>query len=290
MDTTKRKWVAIAMMGVGAAVAALPVLAQTADLEEVVVTARKREESFKDVPITMNVITDQTIQAAGIQSTRDFVAMIPNMTLVETQNAGNSFITVRGISQARNSEPSVAVLVDGVLESNPYEFDQELFDIRQIEVLKGPQGALYGRDAIGGAIIIRTKDPSDKFEGETRVSIGNGVAERVQGVVSGPLGDSGTVKYRASVNFYNTDGYLENDYLHQKADPYRDYSARLRLIWKPSDAVTGDFRLFADRVETHAYYFVIPRSDEANPEQYLDAVSTRGIYLCVQIAGRLGLP
>ena len=265
MDTTKRKWVAIAMMGVGAAVAALPVLAQTADLEEVVVTARKREESFKDVPITMNVITDQTIQAAGIQSTRDFVAMIPNMTLVETQNAGNSFITVRGISQARNSEPSVAVLVDGVLESNPYEFDQELFDIRQIEVLKGPQGALYGRDAIGGAIIIRTKDPSDKFEGETRVSIGNGVAERVQGVVSGPLGDSGTVKYRASVNFYNTDGYLENDYLHQKADPYRDYSARLRLIWKPSDAVTGDFRLFADRVETHAYYFVIPRSDEANP-------------------------
>ena len=92
--------------------------------------------------------------------------MVPNMTLVETQNVGNSFVTIRGISQARNSEPSVAVLVDGVLETNPYEFNQELYDIRQIEVLKGPQGALYGRDAIGGAIIIHTADPSDHFEGK----------------------------------------------------------------------------------------------------------------------------
>ena len=87
------------------------------------------------------------------------------MTLVETQNAGNAFVVVRGISQARNSEPSVAVLVDGVLETNPAEFSQELFDIEQIEVLKGPQGALYGRNAIGGAIIIRTRDPGDEFEG-----------------------------------------------------------------------------------------------------------------------------
>ena len=265
MDATRGKWVAISMTAVGAVVGALPALAQTAELEEVVVTARKRDESFRDVPITMNVITQQTIQQAGITNTRDFVAMIPNMTIVETQNAGNAFITVRGISQARNSEPSVAVLVDGVLESNPYEFDQELFDIQQIEVLKGPQGALYGRNAIGGAIIIRTKDPSDQFEAATRVGVGNGTSERVQGAISGPLGDSGTLKYRASVNFYNTDGYLENAYLHEKADPMRDYSARMRLVWKPSDNATSDFRVYLDRLETRAYYFVIPRSDEANP-------------------------
>jgi iron complex outermembrane recepter protein len=263
VDATRGKWIAICLIAVGAVVAALPVLAQTAELEEVVVTARKRSESFRDVPITMNVITDQTIQQAGIESTRDYVAMIPNMTIVETQNAGNSFITVRGISQARNSEPSVAVLVDGVLESNPYEFDQELFDIQQIEVLKGPQGALYGRNAIGGAIIITTKDPSDQFEATTRVGVGNGTSERVQGAVSGPLGD--TLKYRASVNFYNTGGYLENAYLHDKADPMRDYSARMRLLWKPNDALTGDLRVYLDRLQTRAYYFVIPRSDEANP-------------------------
>ncbi len=259
------KWVGIILAAVGAATGALPVLAQTTALEEVVVTARKRDESFRDVPVTMNVLTAETIQQAGIQSTRDFVAMIPNMTLVETQNAGNSFITVRGISQARNSEPSVAVLLDGVLETNPYQFDQELFDIQQIEVLKGPQGALYGRNAIGGAIIIRTKDPSDHFEGSTRVGVGNGTSERAQAAISGPINDSGTLKYRASVNFYNTDGYLENAFLHAKADPMRDYSGRFRLLWKASDQLTADVRFYADRLETRAYYFVIPRSDEANP-------------------------
>src|SRR5581483_983386 len=207
-------------------------LAQTEDLTEVVVTARKRSESYQDVPMTVNVLTEQTIQAACIQSPRDFIALVPNMTLVETQNAGNSFITVRGISQARNSEPSVAVLVDGVLETNPYEFDQELFDVQQIEVLKGPQGALYGRNAIGGAIIIRTKDPSNEFEGSTRLGVGNGTSERAQVAVSGPIDAAGTLRYRASLNFYNTDGYLENVYLHQKADPDRDYSGRMRLLWK----------------------------------------------------------
>src|SRR5215469_16267271 len=89
-------------------------------LEEVVVTARKREEPLINVPVTVNVFTQQTIESAGIEAPRDFVALVPNMTLVEVQNVGNSFITIRGISQARNSEPSVAVLVDGVLEPNPY--------------------------------------------------------------------------------------------------------------------------------------------------------------------------
>jgi iron complex outermembrane receptor protein len=91
-------------------------------LEEVVVTARMRDETFQSVPITMNVFTAQTIQAAGIETPRDFIALVPNMTMVEVQNVGNSFVTIRGISQARNSEPSVAVLVDGVLETNAEEF------------------------------------------------------------------------------------------------------------------------------------------------------------------------
>ena len=265
VNAAKRKWIALSMAAVAAVAAALPILAQTTELEEVVVTARKRDESFRDVPITVNVLTEQTIQQAGIRSTRDFVSLIPNMTLVETQNAGNAFITVRGISQARNSEPSVAVLVDGVLETNPYEFDQELFDIKQIEVLKGPQGALYGRNAIGGAIIIRTKDPSDQLEGTARLGLGNGTSERAQVAASGPLDASGALKFRASVNYYNTDGYLNNAFLGGKADPMRDYSARMRLLWKPNEALTADFRLYADRLETRAYYFIIPRDVEANP-------------------------
>ena len=263
MCTSKGGWLTAATV-LMAAIIATPAPAQNNELTEIVVTARKRDESLQSVPVTVDAFTEQAIKSAGIESPRDFVAMVPNMTIVEVQNVGNSFITVRGISQARNSEPSVAVLVDGVLEPNPYEFDQELFDIKQIEVLKGPQGALYGRNAIGGAIIIHTADPADHFEGEGKVGVGNGVSEKAQLAVSGPIDSAGTLRYRASLNFYNTDGYLENTYLDRKADPYKDYSGRLRLLWQPSDQWTGDLRVYRDRVDTTAYYYVIPRNDEAN--------------------------
>jgi iron complex outermembrane receptor protein len=266
MNTPVRRLTLLIMAVLGAVMAAEPVLAAASDeLQEIVVTARKREESLQNVPVTEDAFTEQTIQSAGIESPRDFVAMVPNMTLVEVQNVGNSFITIRGISQARNSEPSTAVLVDGVLEPNPYEFDQELFDITQIEVLKGPQGALYGRDAIGGAIIIQTADLADHFEGDGKLGVGNGVSEKAQVAVSGPVDAAGTLRYRASLNFYNTDGYLENTYLDRKADPYKDYSGRLRLVWKPSDQWSADLRAYRDRVDTTAYYYVIPRAAEANP-------------------------
>jgi iron complex outermembrane recepter protein len=261
VHASKGRWVA----GWVALSLATPVFAQTDALEEIVVTARKRDESYRDVPVTVDVFTAQAIESAGIRSPADFIALVPNMTLVETQNAGNAFVVVRGISQARNSEPSVAVLVDGVLETNPAEFNQELFDIAQIEVLKGPQGALYGRNAIGGAIIIRTRDPADEFEGTARAGVGNGTSERAQLAVSGPIDAAKTLKYRASLNFYNTDGFLQNTYLNEKADPSRDYSGRVRLTWKPSDAFSGDFRVAADRLETRGFYFVVPRDDEANP-------------------------
>jgi iron complex outermembrane receptor protein len=264
MSTSRERWLAAATAAIAAIIAA-PAPAQTTDLTEIVVTARKRDESLQNVPVTIDAFTEQTIKSAGIESPRDFVALVPNMTLVEVQNVGNSFITVRGISQARNSEPSVAVLVDGVLETNPYEFDQELTDIKQIEVLKGPQGALYGRNAIGGAIIIHTVDPSDHFEGTGKLGIGNGLSEKAQLAVSGPVDSAGTLKYRASLNFYNTDGFLENTYLDRKADPYRDYSGRLRLLWQPSDQWSADLRVFRDRVDTTAYYYIIPRIKESDP-------------------------
>ncbi len=236
---------------------------EAATLDEIVVTARKREESFTDVPMTVNVFTEQTIEAAGIQKPADFIARVPNMTLVETQNAGNAFVVIRGISQARNSEPSVAVLVDGVLETNPAEFNKELFDIRQIEVLKGPQGALYGRNAIGGAITIATKDPSDELEGQVRLGYGNENSIRAQAALSGPVGD--TLKFRASLSYLETDGFLDNEYLGGKADPSEDISGRARLIWQPNDGFTADLRFYGSQLDTRALYFVIPRDVEANP-------------------------
>ena len=244
------------------ALGASPALAQpasnpapTAEVGEVIVTARQREETLRDVPAQVTAFTSATLEAKGVEMPRDFINAVPNMTLVETQNSGNAFVVIRGISQARNSEPSVAVVVDGVPQTQPAQFNQELFDIEQIEVVKGPQGALYGRNAIGGAILITTKAPSDQFQGRITVGGESGPGGKVQGVVSGPVSD--VLRYRASASYTNTSGHIENTYLHSKADPATDLNLRLKLLYRPNDRFSADLRLSADRLWTQALYFNI---------------------------------
>jgi iron complex outermembrane receptor protein len=234
-------------------------LAQQADAEEtiIVTTARRRAESFQDVPVTISVFTESDIEDAGIERPQDFISLTPNVTLVETQNQGTSFLTIRGISQARNSEPSAAVLVDGVLLTNPAQLTQELFDIRQIEVLKGAQGAVYGRNAIGGAIVVTTREPGDLFEGRLKLGYDDGSGYNVGVSAGGPLGDSTTLKYQASLSYYDTDGWIPNTYLNEDADPFKDTSLRARLIWEPSDRLKADARIYVSEVETQALYFNI---------------------------------
>ena len=240
-------------LGCGSALAA-----QGADATnggEVVVTARLREETLQKVPAQVTAFTARTIEAKGIEMPRDFIQAVPNVSLVETQNAGTSFVVIRGISQARNSEPSVAVVVDGVPETQPAQFNQELVDIQQIEVLKGPQGALYGRNAIGGAILITTKQPTDHWEGRVTAGYESGPGGKGQAVISGPLSD--TLGMRAAISYVNTSGHIENTFLHQKADPVSDLNGRLTLVYKPNDKFSADLRLAADRLWTQALYYNI---------------------------------
>jgi iron complex outermembrane receptor protein len=231
--------------------------AQGSLIEEVVVTARKRAESLEESPVSVRAFTASEIQSAGIETPRDFIALTPNVTLVETQNAGNAFINVRGVSQARNSEMSVAVLVDGVLMPNPAQFTQQLIDVQQIEVLRGPQGALYGRNAIGGAITIVTKQPGEDFEGRVELGADSGPGYTVRGTASGPVGGSDAWKYRVTGSYVDTDGYIDNEFLGDKADPYQDTSARARIIYEPNETFSADVRLSASMLETQALYFTI---------------------------------
>ncbi|MEO1203959.1 MAG: TonB-dependent receptor plug domain-containing protein [Pseudomonadota bacterium] len=126
-------------------------------LEEIVVTALKREQSQLDTADTVSVFNETTIERAGIVRPADFVAQIPNAALIDSNVEGEAFLVLRGMAPARNAETSTAIVVDGVLSIGPNELNQDLFDVQQIEVLKGPQSALYGRNAVGGAVVITTK-------------------------------------------------------------------------------------------------------------------------------------
>ncbi|MFV3131078.1 TonB-dependent receptor [Niveispirillum sp. KHB5.9] len=225
------------------------------EIEEVVVTGLRRPQAQQDVPAAIMAFTADAIEMAGIEKPADFIDLTSNVTLVETQNAGNAFIIIRGITQARNSEPSVAVIVDGVQQVNAAQFSQELFDIDQIEVLKGPQGALYGRNAIGGAIVIRTKQPTDTFDTRVKVGVENGFGYSARAGISGPLSEK--VKFRLAGSYVNNDGLIRNAYLDEKADPYEDLSLRGTLLFQPTDNLTVDVRGSASQLRTQALYFNI---------------------------------
>jgi iron complex outermembrane receptor protein len=224
------------------------------DIEVIQVTSRHRSESIQNVPIAITAYSEQEIEDLGIERAGDFIAMTPNMTMVEAQNAGTSFITIRGLSQVRNGESPVAVSVDGVLQISPNQFNQDLFDISQIEVLKGPQGALYGRNAIGGAINITTKMPTEDTSGYIEADVGNGGLKSLTGAISGALSEN--FLYRVTASQKDYDGLIDNVFLNTKVDFQKDTNIRGRFIWQATSDFTADLRLSKGKSDGGALNFV----------------------------------
>ncbi|MEM9530365.1 MAG: TonB-dependent receptor [Pseudomonadota bacterium] len=229
-----------------AALTAPPVMsqsnsAQNDNLEEIVVTARRREESVLDAPVAVNVFSGRDVIDAGIERVEDFIQFTPNVTLATSQGIGTSFLTIRGLTQVRNGEAPVATLVDGVLQFSGIQFRQEIFDIQSIEVVKGPQGAIYGRNATGGAIIINTQRPSNETDGYVNLGYGDGNEFRVGGAISGALVED-ELYGRLSVNYIDRDGYLDNLTRGTEDDAFEDLAVRARVIWEPTDNLSVDLR------------------------------------------------
>ncbi len=246
--------VAAAIIGSGLSLP-MPVAAQ-ALLEEIVVTARKRSESLQDVPIAVTAFTSQLIQDAGIERPQDFVGLTPNVTIVDTANAGDTQVTIRGQYSTRDSEASFAYVLDGVLITNPNGFNGELFDIEQIEVLKGPQGALYGRNASSGAIIVNSKRPTNEFEARVMGGIGDDNLVRGQAMVSGAIIED-ELYGRVTFNYRETDGQFENDFTGEDdvINYLEETNARARFIWEPNDRLSVDTQLAYRDVEGGAINF-----------------------------------
>lgn len=225
-----------------------------AEEDTIVVTGLKRDQAFVDVPVSVQVFDEKTIARAGITRPEDFIGMTPNVAFQKSNHAGEFFVNIRGQTSVRQSEGAVAVVIDGVQLATQNEFNGELFDIQQIEVLKGPQGALYGRNAAAGAIIITTKAPGDEFEGTARASYGNWNAMSISSSVGGAI-IPGALRFRASAAISDSDGPFTNINTGEKVMRALEKTGRLRLIWDDGGKTTADFRLSGSRVKGGAIAF-----------------------------------
>ena len=202
-----------------------------AQIEEVVVTAQKRTESVQEVPLTVTAFDTDAIRASGLQNVEDVAALIPNLQVQD--NGILARFSLRGInlnSLSDASESPIAIYNDGVYLGSSSNFRSSLFDLERIEVIRGPQGTLYGRNATGGLLNFISKEPTDEFEGYASVQYGRFNELIAEGAVGGPIGDN--VRARISVKGDIDDGYQTN--VVDGSD------------WAETDAISGRFQLAID--------------------------------------------
>ena len=250
---------AVWLIGVAGMALATGAQAQNAPSdEEIIVTGRRVAETLQDAPLSVTVFTEATLQAAGIERTEDFVQLTPGVTIVTgTAEVGDTQINIRGLNGARDAEPSVALIVDGILKTNTAALAQDQGDLVQVEILKGPQGALYGRNAAAGAIVLQTRRPGDTLEGRVRASLAEDATYSLFGSVSGPLAEG--VGLLVSGDYRRTRGQYEITGPQPSAGEYVDrfeaYNINARLLWEPGDAVTLDLKGRYGRVDAGAINF-----------------------------------
>ena len=249
----------IAVAQTGAVAMASPTaVEESGQLGEIVVTGRKREERLQDVPESITAFTAEAIEAAAIDNIRDVALNVPNFSISAAEQPGIVLINLRGVGQVRNGEPPVAVVIDGVQLNNVNQFTQDLFDIERIEVLKGPQGAVYGRNAIAGAINIVTRQPTNEFEGMAEGTFGTGPDLRARAAVSGPI-VADKLLFRIAGAVRDFDGDIENDTLNTEVNADESNSIRASLIATPAEGLRFDLR--GSRTESHsgaAWYSFVP--------------------------------
>ena len=241
-STSKVFRLALLPMLIGSTV---PVLAQTPaepaerryQLEEIVVSASRRQESLQDVASSVQALGAGTLDAHGITNFEDLKQAAAGLYLEMPSNSGNASIRLRGVGSAGNSgvDSSVGVLVDGVYQVQPGVAFTELLDIDRVEVLRGPQGTLFGRNTTAGVIHIHTKNPEmNEFSGRLQGVVGNYDAREARGVINIPLIDD-TLAMRISGFKALRDGYTENIHTGKDTRNTDREGGRVKLLWDASE-------------------------------------------------------
>lgn len=220
--------------------------ADSAALGDIVVTAQRREQNLQDIPVAVTAITADQLEARGVANVTDVVRVSPSLTITENTNATGSSINLRGIGTFSFSigiEPSVAIVVDDVALLQQAQAFSGLTDIARLEVLRGPQGTLFGKNAAAGVINIVTQGPTSTLTGSVGAVATTDDQYRVEGMISGPLADN--VGFRLNAFYDDRDGYIRNLNTGNKLNGERSYGVRGRLDLDPLStlnvALTGSY-------------------------------------------------
>jgi iron complex outermembrane recepter protein len=215
------------------------------DNNEIIVTATKREQTLQDVPISVSVTTADTIERAQVRDLLDLQTLVPSLKVGQQQSSANTNFIIRGFGNGANNagiEPSVGVFIDGVYRSRSAAQIGDLPNIRRVEVLRGPQSTLFGKNASAGIISIVTAEPQFEFGGGIEASYGNFDAVVIKGDVTGPISE--TLAFSLAGNYNKRDGYVNVVNLGTKSNDRNRYGVRGQLLWEPSD--TLKVRLIGD--------------------------------------------
>jgi iron complex outermembrane receptor protein len=219
--------------------------AQT-QLEEVVITAEKREENLQKTPIAVTAVTGETLQALGVNSAIDLTQVVPNLAVSQYGNGAN--VAIRGVAnvnQQENGDPAVAYSIDGVYMARQRAALTGMYDVNRIEVLRGPQGTLYGRNATAGSVNVITNKPDlTASSASGSVDFGNYNAFAGFGMFNMPLSD--TLAIRAALNYVRHDGYVDTSPNIRRFDDQDSMAARVHLLWRPIDNFSALFTYDAD--------------------------------------------
>ena len=205
---------------------------------EIVVTATKREQTLQDVPVAVTVTTAQTLERAQIRDIKDLTTVVPSLRVTERQNSTNATFLIRGFGNGANNagiEPSVGVFVDGVYRSRSAAQIGDFPDVQRIEVLRGPQSTLFGKNASAGVISIITALPKFTFGGNVEASYGNYNALVLKGVVSGPLSETVAASFAAGYN--KRDGYTRNLATGNNTSDRNRWFMRGQLLFQPDSGL-----------------------------------------------------
>jgi iron complex outermembrane receptor protein len=244
-------------------------LAASAGLEEIVVTARRREEALQDTPVAVSAFSGEALEIRGVKNIADVGQLVPNVQFdsvaPEAAGAGASALSIRGIGQSDyviTIEPGVGVYLDGVYISKSFGSLLDTIDVEQIEVLRGPQGTLFGKNTIGGAIVVTSRRPTAEPDFYAEVTTGEFNRFDFKGAVSGPLGDSFRARLSGAVQ--STDGYVDRVTTGDTQGNIDRQAVRLVTEWDVTDDLLATLAVDGTRIrEENAPIVVLTLSETA---------------------------